>query len=266
MSFEQNLNEWYQNYLGRAPDKKGFDGYLAQLRGGRNIYEVAHEIQHSDEGRMYQWQKQYDTQRNYDIANTRSINLQKDKDKLERDILDYQGKIGGYETRIKNFEKDIDDYKYKEQQLRGQYDTALQDVQNWTTKAGEYQRAASDWENQFTQKSAEYEAARDEAAMYRNEAVGRQLAGLRSGATSGGSNAGRMATGTLASGKSGYQVADDKAVEIEKNIKAESGLLARKGPVVERIAARRSEQGNAPSKSATPASQSGSYYASRFGR
>ena len=71
---------------------------------------------------------------------------------------------------------------------------------------------------------------------------------------------------SLASGRSRYSAAsDDKAVEIEKNIKAESDALSRKGNVVQVI--RRSNTGGGGGQRQQQSSQagSGSYYASRFG-
>jgi hypothetical protein len=264
MNYEQLINEFYQNYLGRAPDEEGRKGYLAQMQGGRNPYEIAYEIQGSDEGRAYKARQAFDNQRAIDVANTKARDIQAKYDLAagERDKL--QERIGGYESRIKGFEDDIEDYKERQIQLAGQYQTALGQVQDWTSKANEYQRAASDWENQFQSKSAEYQAARQEAERYRNEAVGRQLAGLRSGSTIGGSNAGGAGRGSLASGGTGYRSADDKAVQIEKNIQAESGALSRKGPVVERIARAEPRRAASSGGGQAPPTQSSSYYASRF--
>ena len=78
----------------------------------------------------------------------------------------------------------------------------------------------------FNDRTREWEEARDEAAMYREQAVGQQLRALRGGATSGGNQTG--GSQSLASGRSRYSAAsDDKAVEIEKNIKAESDALSK---------------------------------------
>ena len=255
--FGQLLSEFYQNYLGRAPDQTGWDGYMGQMQRGRNPYEIAYEIQSSPEGRAYRARQQFNNQRAVDVANTA-----RNRALAERDAL--QGRISGFEDRIRMFERDIDDYKTRQEELRGQYQTALGQVQDWTSKANEFQRQASDWEDQFQSKSAEYQAAREEADRYRNEAVGRQLAGLRSGATVGGANAGRAGTGTLASGRTGYRAMDDRAVEIEKNIQAESGALSRKGPVVERITRAQPRRGAPSGGGQAPPAQSSSYYASRF--
>ena len=119
--------------------------------------------------------------------------------------------------------------------LQNQYTAALGQIQTWQGKAGEYQKQASNWEDQFNKRTSEWEAARDEASMYREQAVGQQLRALRSGAAAGGAGSSSGPGGNLTSGRTGYSSADDKAVQIEKNIKAESGALQRKGNVVELI-------------------------------
>ena len=259
MSYGDNITEWYKNYLGRAPDKGGYDNYMGQLQGGRNVYEVAHEIQWSPEGRQYK-AAQEARQRGAiaDMQNHANMRIQS----MSGQLAGLQNRIGGYEDRIRGFERDIDDYRFRNNELQEQYTGALGQVQDWTTKANEFQRQSADWEDQFNKRTGEYEAARDEAQRYRNEAVGRQLQGLRGGATVGGSN-NTQGGGTLASGRTGYKAFDDKAIEIEKNIKAESGALSGKGPVVQRIAARR-PTGDQAQRQAQSQGGSGSYYASRF--
>ena len=278
--FEQNVTEWYRNYLGREPDQTGWDGYMGQLIAGRNPYEVAHEIRYSDEGRAYQQKLNDAQQAKLDLAYDQANRNQTKYDQAAAQARDFQtkynqavgerdqlkGRIGGFEERIRGFERDIDDYRFKQEQLQGQYDTALGQVQNWTTKANEFQKRATDFENQFNKRTEEYEAARSEAEMYRNQAVGAQLRALRSGATSGGGNQTGRGGGNLASGRPQYQNLDDKAVEVEKNIQAESGALSNKGPVVERIN-RRPSGGSSTQGQRSPLAQgagSGSYYASRF--
>ncbi|HAX05330.1 MAG TPA: hypothetical protein DCX77_06595, partial [Acidimicrobiaceae bacterium] len=130
----------------------------------------------------------------------------------------------------------------------------------------EFENLASEWEDKFGKKSEEYEAARGEADMYRNQAVGAQLRALRSGATAGGGNTSSSGSASLTGGRGSVQRYDDNAVAIEKNIKAESGALSSKGPVVQRIQNSNRRQ-SAPSAAAGLArgAGSGSYYASRFG-
>lgn len=162
----------------------------------------------------------------------------------QREIDNLNSQISGYTNQITN--------------LQGQYNTALGQVQEWTNKANEF-------EGMFNDRTREWEEARDEAAMYREQAVGQQLRALRGGATSGGGNQ-TGGSQSLASGRSRYSAAsDDKAVEIEKNIKAESDALSRKGNVVQVI--RRSNTGGGGGQRQQQSSQagSGSYYASRFG-
>lgn len=165
-------------------------------------------------------------------------------DRAQEQINNLNNQISGYTNQITN--------------LQGQYNTALGQVQEWTDKANEF-------EGMFNDRTREWEEARDEAAMYREQAVGQQLRALRGGATSGGGNQ-TGGSQSLASGRSRYSAAaDDKAVEIEKNIKAESGALSRKGNVVQAIrrANTRGGGGQRPQQSAQAGS--GSYYASRFG-
>ena len=60
---------------------------------------------------------------------------------------------------------------------------------------------------------------------------------------------------------------DDKRLEVEKDIKAESGILSNKGPVVQKInTADRRQTGpqGAPSQGLARGNAQGNYYASRF--
>lgn len=157
----------------------------------------------------------------------------------------YEMQFAGYQTQISG--------------LQNQYNSAL-------GKASEFETQARDWEDQFTQKSAEYESARDEAQRYRDEAVGQQLRAMKSGATAGGSNS-TAQQGGLASGKTQYQVEDDSGIQIDKEVKAESGALSGKGSVVQRINSRSnrpSSQPARPNQGLASGSTQG-YYASRFG-
>ena len=140
-------------------------------------------------------------------------------------------------------------------------------VQSWTTKANEFQAQAADWEDQFNKRTTEFEAAQAEAQMYRDQAVGAQLRALRSGATAGGGNQ-TQGGGSLTGGRQSTQRYDDKAIEIEKNIKAESGALSTKGPVVQKINTanrRQTAPQGAPNQNLASGAGSGGYYASRFG-
>lgn len=163
--------------------------------------------------------------------------------------------LGSVGNEAANSTSQLEGYEQQVNQLQGQYDSALKQSQ-------EFERQAYDWENQFNQKSSEFEAAQAEADRYREQAVGQQLSALRSGMSSGGAGSSPAGIGTLASGRVGYNPsADDKAVEIEKKIKAESGALANKGNVVEVI--RRAQPAKASSQ-AQSQQGSGSYYTSRF--
>lgn len=175
-----------------------------------------------------------------------------------------------YASQLNSYQSQLDNYSKQINSLTGQYNNALQQATQWQTTAGEYGKQrdewmtkAGDWENQFTTKSAEYEAARAEADRYREEAVGRQLAGLRGGSTqAGGGYAARDAS--LTSGKTAYRPgSDDSMVKVEKNISATDSVLARKGPVVQAI--RTASQPRTAASQVANQGGTGSYYAGRFG-
>jgi hypothetical protein len=175
-----------------------------------------------------------------------------------------------YASQLNSYQSQLDNYSNQINSLTGQYNNALQQATQWQTTAGEYGKQrdewmtkAGDWENQFTTKSAEYEAARAEADRYREEAVGRQLAGLRGGSTqAGGGYAARDAS--LTSGKTAYRPgSDDSMVKVEKNISATDSVLARKGPVVQAI--RTASQPRTAASQVANQGGTGSYYAGRFG-
>ena len=177
----------------------------------------------------------------------------------------YRDDVQGYKDQIANYDKQLSDYRdqlnnYQSQitGLTGQYQQAL-------GQATDAQAEASRFEDMFNERTAEYETARAEAQRYRDEAVGRQLQGLRMGSTASGSGDTQGAIASLSSGRSGVRAMDDRAVEIEKGIQAESGALSGKGPVVERMVSasrnRPTAQANSERQSTN---QSSSYYASRF--
>lgn len=244
MSYDSNIREWYQNYLGRAPDPGGYDHYMNRLRQGHNIYEVAADIQNSAEARG----------RRANQAQQTSNQISG----LQGQISNYENKINDYESRMSGFQNQISG-------LQTQYNDAMGQVSTWQTKAGEYESSARDWQDQFTTKSQEYETARSEAERYRNEAVGQQLRAMKSGATTGGTNSSAQ-QGGLASGRTQYQQDSDDGIDVDKGIKAESGTLSGKGQVVERMVSSRPRQ-TAPRSRPNQALASGGgsgYYSSRF--
>ena len=162
----------------------------------------------------------------------------------------YQAQIDEYNSKLEDYRTQLDDYQSRFTDLTGQYNEAL--------------GSANKFEEMFNEKSAQYEFANNEAQRYRDEAVGRQLQSIRSGATSGGANQTQAGIASLSAGRAGIRSADDSAVEIEKNIQAESGALTGKGPVVQRIqAAQPSSRTSSNQRQGNPAGTS-SYYASRF--
>ena len=257
MSYDANIREWYQNYLGRAPDPEGYNHYMHRLNQGHNIYEVAADIQHSGEAQR----------RNQDIHDA-NVAQGTALTSANNDNKDLRDQIALHDTAVTGLQGQIDGYALQVGNLTTQYNDAMGQVSNWQTKASDFETSARDWEDQFTTKSQEYETARDEAERYRNEAVGQQLRAMKSGATSGGSNS-TTQQGGLASGRSQFKSGDNTGIDIEKNIKAESGALSGKGAVVQKINSRSNRPSNAqararPNQGLAAGSTSG-YYASRFG-
>ena len=170
------------------------------------------------------------------------------------------------EARSADF-KSTSNYQGQVGNLTTQYQSALAD--NATIK-----QERDDFEKKFGEQSALYEQARAEADTYREQAVGRQLSGLRSGASAGGANQTSYAGGgNLSSGRSGYRSsARDQDKEIADYVIEQGGItdsvLSREGPVVQMMDRDRRPraQGSASqSGRRTTSAGTGSYYASRFG-
>ena len=259
MSYDANIREWYQNYLGRAPDQGGYDHYMNRLNQGHNIYEVAANIQNSAEAQQRR-ASQAQAAQQASQAQAAAVS------KYAGQAAELQGQIGNYQSQISGFERQLGDYQNQVTGLQNQYNNAMGQVSTWQTKASEFETSARDWQDQFTAKSQEYETARDEAQRYRDEAVGQQLRAMKSGATSGGSNS-TTQQGGLAGGRTQYQSDSDDRIEIDKGIKAESGALTNKGAAVKKINTSQSRQRGPvarPNQGLASGSTSG-YYASRFG-
>lgn len=245
MSAEAKIRQFYLTYLGREPDAGGLAGYTKQAKDGRKLSSIKKEIATSQEAKDNVRRAQ-DAQQQLAASNAAA--------------QAYANQVSGLQSQLKSYENQVTG-------LQNQYTAALGQIQTWQGKAGEYQQQASNWEDQFNKRTSEWEAARDEAAMYREQAVGQQLRALRSGAAAGGAGSSSGPGGNLTSGRTGYSSADDKAIQIEKNIKAESGALQRKGNVVELIRRNASPSAGSSQAKARGGTQagSGSYYASRFG-
>lgn len=161
-------------------------------------------------------------------------------DSYKSQLSDYQSQIGTYQTRVNN--------------LSNQYNAQLKA----TEKA---QGLANEFEDKFEKRTAEYEVAKGEADRYRNEAVGQQLRSIRAGSTTSNRQPVVGAESDLSRGSKRF-AGGQSETDLTSAIKAEGGLtdsvLARKGPVVERIGGRPQSSGLASG------SGSGSYYASRF--
>ena len=197
---------------------------------------------------------------------TRTIRTPNNAQNAQNAIDRYQSTINDYRSQISGFRIS---YNYQGQvgNLTTQYQSALAD--NATIK-----QERDDFEKKFGEQSALYEQARAEADTYREQAVGRQLSGLRSGASAGGANQTSYAGGgNLSSGRSGYRSsARDQDKEIADYVIEQGGItdsvLSREGPVVQMMDRDRRPraQGSASqSGRRTTSAGTGSYYASRFG-
>ena len=177
------------------------------------------------------------------------------------EIERYKSQIGDYENRIKGFNDQIANYTNQVNTLTGQYQNALK-----TAEANA--QARDQFESQFKQASADYEAARAEADQYREEAVGQQLRAVRSGSAVGGANQSQNLTGGLTSGRTGYSSDEGDISKLAESMRAQGGLtdsvLSREGPVVQQLSRGGQQPGKSASKGSSSSAGTGSYYASRF--
>ena len=246
----EDIRKLYQDILRREPDEGGFQHYQGQVAGGRSIEDIRREIATSPEA-VRRNQEQYD-------RSQQASQYERERDEARIAAEEYQSQLDDYERQLGNYKDQIGG-------LTTQYNQALGQVTGLTGQLGEAQASANRFEDMFNERTAEYETARDEAQRYRDEAVGRQLQGLRMGSTVSGSNVAQGGIASLAGGRAGVRAADDRAVEIEKNIQAESGALSGKGgPVVERIRQARPTGGSAQAQRQSSPTGTSSYYASRF--
>ena len=121
-------------------------------------------------------------------------------------------------------------------------------------------------------QSEEFEAAKSERDLYREQSIGQQLRGLRGGATYGGANQTSYGSGNLSSGRTGYSSnTQDRDKGLADYVIAQGGatdsVLNREGPVVETMN-KGGGGGGQPTRAMRRrrnAGGTGSYYASRFG-
>ena len=182
-------------------------------------------------------------------------------ERYKQQIGDYERRVGDYENRIQGFNDQIANYTNQVNTLTGQYQNALK-----TAEANA--QARDQFEAQFKQASADFEAARAEADQYREEAVGQQLRAVRSGSTVGGANQSQNLTGGLTSGRTGYSSDEGDISKLAESMRAQGGLtdsvLSREGPVVQQLSRGGQRPGQSASKGSSSSAGTGSYYASRF--
>ena len=186
------------------------------------------------------------------------------RDLLTQDLAresDYRDKIAGQEAQISGYDSQLSDYQARVEDLSGQYSNALQQAEENAATRDQYLA-------QFQDATARYEAEKQAADRYREEAVGQQLRAVRAGqAGPSGSQTDQM-RGSLASGRTGYSSDSRDISALAESMRAQGGLtdsvLNRPGPVVQEL--------SRGSGSSTPGGQrktinsagTGSYYASRF--
>ncbi len=207
--------------------------------------------------------KKYEAQQTSNTDLERRIgNLSNKIGGYDREITNYRSKIGKLEGKVADYDSRISDYQSRVSTLSNQYSSALKANQSLTTERDKARQ-------EFADQSAAYQAAMQERDMYREMNVNQQLRSLRGGATAGGANQTSFRSGSLASGKTGYDSgARDR--ELAERVAQEGmtdSVLARETPVVELIDRRRQGSGQAPGqvRAMTTSGGSGSYYASRFG-
>lgn len=172
-----------------------------------------------------------------------------------------QQQIRGYEGQLGSYRSQLDDYTRQVNAITGQYQTALGDVNRLT---GEVQ----DWTGKFQESQSAYEAAKAQADAYKEEAVGRQLSGLRTGATGAGGGGSSYDPYGLATGEPRYRTgspAEENLVSVKQEVDPTDSVLSQKGPVVHAIRAGTAGGSSSQESRAPVKSGNGSYYASRFG-
>jgi len=162
------------------------------------------------------------------------------------------------DTELSDYRDQLNDYSQQISSMGVQYGAALGDVNRLS---GEVQ----DWTNRFNASQAQYEAARAQADAYREESVGRQLSGLRTGATGAGYGRSAHDPYALTSGTPRYSSGSPggrRLVNIEQEA---DSVLSRRGPVVHpiRSGATRSESSSRERRAPT-GSVNRSYYSRRF--
>ena len=157
----------------------------------------------------------------------------------------------------------LESYKSQVGQLQQQYNQQLVATQSAQASANEFQ-------SKFDKASADYEAARQEADSYKEEAVGQQLRALRAGTVADSGGVGGGGIGDLTGGKARFS-SGDSGSKLSQQAREEAGLtdsvLNRKGPVVERISSgnqRQAGPSSQPNRGLAQGAGTGSYYASRF--
>ena len=182
---------------------------------------------------------------------------------------------GLYESEAAGRAQDYADYQkayaamdqgYQDQisGLQTQYQDAL-------GQASAAQSQVQEFQDKLDKQQAEFEAQQQALDDYKQRDVGMSLAGLRSGASSGGGNSTIGYGGSLASGRAtgSYGGGGRSLTGGSAGVAKEFGsVIANKGPVVQQInsssSSSSSSRSNARERAALASGGGASYYASRF--
>ena len=185
--------------------------------------------------------------------------------KLNEQIGGYDKEISGYKDKISGYDTKISKYATDFSALTDKYAGVVGENTSLTKERDEAKEA-------MQKQSEEFEAAKSERDLYREQSIGQQLQGLRGGATYGGANQTSYGSGNLASGRSGYSSnTRDRDKGLADYVMAEGGatdsVLNREGPVVEMMNKGGGGGGQSTRAIRRPRNVggTGSYYASRFG-
>ena len=131
-----------------------------------------------------------------DMAHGAGLTSRANEQLLAAQQQQFAAQAQNYQNQLSSYQNQLSDYSNRISSITDKYTAAQGQV-------GKLEASVADWTGKFNEKSQAYEAAKAQADAYKEEAVSRQLAGLRGGSTAGGT-VGARGPLDLASGKSIY--------------------------------------------------------------
>tara|TARA_Y100000592_G_scaffold89875_1_gene147704 strand:+ start:167 stop:1075 length:909 start_codon:yes stop_codon:yes gene_type:complete len=289
IGLETNVREWYQNYLGRAPDEKEFVYYMDQLTGGRNIYETAAEIQYSPEAQELATKKYQATQDRIAAADKAAKDYETQRDDIlgkYEDLGDSYGALGGkykelggqyreLEGQVGGIKSERDAAKLAASAAESRFRNLQRRYDNYKMEMEEnVDKFKQQYESELALRKADAELFKQKEADFLDQLnyqaraeADAQLRGLRAGSTVT-ADAGSRGPRSLVSGQTSASRQEKGAVVgIRSQVDATDSVLNRSGPVVQlinKIQARRPSGGSSGAPTSF-AGSTGNYYSSRFG-